>query len=618
MAGSWLPRQDVIVAGESLPTPDAIEFVDSDSVAWQSEYDEATGTARVSAASSSSTLPHLAWVVDSNSGDDTASGDAAHPLRTLAKLQELWAGKRTTGAATLSLLGNFATELLVLQATLGGALTISATPTPQYTGAVGAFQALAAPATDAQLTDAGIGSWAPHVKRRLRLTSGANAGALATVLKDLGGNIARVSQFVSPSTGLAVTPVAGDAYVIETLPTAVGNMHLLMLGSGVVTVKDLAVEPISGTSTYTIAGGGGSANCLIVGCESRGANSWSIGGGSYLTMRGCKTETQLFLGKNGIQGLSGHAAFANVNIQQLGSVRFSGGGSFWQAARLLVNLNGQADYNTDMVFLDVSTGAPVTVAEGSTFTGAGSANGKLWGVNNTGAFYGVQVNAGGHLLWATQPTVASGSGDVSVGGVVQTWAGIAALPRSHYVNPSNGASAGASSGSAGATSNAFWLSPVDQMSTGTAPAEAAGSFTTGISFQVTRTVTCTGVRFYKGGGTSRTFRCKLWNAAGAVLASVDVATTAAGVYVGTFATPQVLSQEAGSGAVYKVSIWEITNSFYSRCATGTPCILPPAATPFLASRAVIVKHLGAFFAGDANPTSEAAGERYPVEPVIID
>lgn len=168
-----------------------------------------------------------------------------------------------------------------------------------------------------------------------------------------------------------------------------------------------------------------------------------------------------------------------------------------------------------------------------------------------------------------------------------------------------------------AASNEWWLSPVTQMNTGTAAGEAAGAFTTGISFVPTRQVTVTGVKFYKAGGTSRTYRAKLWNAAGTVLASVDVATTAAGIYTATFSSPQTIAQESGAGAIYKVSIWETSNSFYTRINSGSPCVLPPAATPFLASRSVLIKHLGAFKAGDADPTSEAAAERYPVEPVIL-
>lgn len=47
MAGSWLPRQDVIVDGETLPTPEAFEFLDSDFLVWEIAYDEATGTVRI-------------------------------------------------------------------------------------------------------------------------------------------------------------------------------------------------------------------------------------------------------------------------------------------------------------------------------------------------------------------------------------------------------------------------------------------------------------------------------------------------------------------------------------------------------------------------------------------
>jgi hypothetical protein len=154
------------------------------------------------------------------------------------------------------------------------------------------------------------------------------------------------------------------------------------------------------------------------------------------------------------------------------------------------------------------------------------------------------------------------------------------------------------------------------MNTGTTAVEAAGSYSSGISFAPTRAITVTGVRFYKAGGTNRTYRCTLWNNAGAALATVDVSTTGAGVYTGTFAAPQNISQEAGGAYTYKVTIWETSGSFYTKITTNSPCLLPPAGTAFLASRSILVKHLGAYAAGNAAPNTEAAAERYPVEPVV--
>ncbi len=388
-------------------------------------------------------LAHLAWVVDSVNGNDANYGDAARPLRTLGQLQQRWESKRASGPATIKLLGSFPTELLVLQATLTSTLAIDADATVQYSGTVDTFQALAAPATDAQLSDLGIGSWAPHVGRRVRLTSGANAGAVAWVQKDLGGNFARISQFINLTTGLGVAAAAGNTFVIETLPTAIGNYHIFMQGPGSVSLSDVGIEPIAGTQSYASVGGGGSALLSMLACETRGANSWSIGGGSYVQLRGCANKAQVFLGKNGIQTIFGHAAFATVNIQQLGSVRWSGAASCFQAARLTVNLNGQSDYNIDLAFFDLSTASCVTIGEGTTFTGAGSANGRLWSVNCTGAAnYGVRTAAGGRHVWATAPTATSGGGNTLVGGVLQTWAAIAGLPQGSYLNPNNGASAG--------------------------------------------------------------------------------------------------------------------------------------------------------------------------------
>lgn len=391
----------------------------------------------------STVITQADWYVDVAAGNDQNAGTVAAPLKTLAELQRRWEAKKTLGATSITLIG-VSTEALILQATLAGALTVSGTPTLIYTGAVGAYQAQAAPANDARLTDAGVvaaGGWGANLQRRLRLTSGASSGAIAWVLKDLGGNVARVSQFIL-MTGVAANPAPGDSYVIETLPVEIGGFQIFMQGGFSVTLQDLSVRPNGTVSSYGSVNGGASSGLLFHKMQTLGANSLNIGGGTYLTMRGCSNVNQLFLGKNGIQNLFGHAAFNTINVQQGGDIRFSGGPCAFQAARLNVNLYGMSDYNVDVAFYDVSTAAPVTIGEGSVFSGSGSASSQLWGINNTGAFYGVNVNAGGRLTWRNQPTISSGTGEALVGGTAQTWAAITALTQSSYLNPNNGACAG--------------------------------------------------------------------------------------------------------------------------------------------------------------------------------
>lgn len=390
----------------------------------------------------STVIAQASWYVDSVNGNDQNAGTVTAPLKTLAELQKRWEAKKTLGATTITLSGA-TTEALTLQATLGGTLTVSGTPTIIYAGTVGAYQAQAVP-NDARLTDAGIGAaggWSANVQRRLRLTSGAGAGAIAWVLKDLGSNVARVSQFVL-MTGAAANPAPGDSYVIETLPVEIGGFQIFMQGGFAVTLQDLSIRPNGTVSSYGSANGGASSGLLLHKLQTLGANSLNIGGGTYMALRGCSNVNQLFIGKNGIQALIGHAAFNTINIQQGGDSRFTGSPCAFQAARLVVSLFGMSDYNVDVAFYDVSTAAPVTIGEGSVFSGAGSGSSQLWGINNTGAFYGVNVNAGGRLTWYNQPTITSGLGNALVGGVIQTWAAITGMTQSSYLNPNNGAVAG--------------------------------------------------------------------------------------------------------------------------------------------------------------------------------
>jgi hypothetical protein len=144
----------------------------------------------------------------------------------------------------------------------------------------------------------------------------------------------------------------------------------------------------------------------------------------------------------------------------------------------------------------------------------------------------------------------------------------------------------------------------------------AGSFTTGIGFQVTQSSVITGVRFYWAGATARTIKCSLWNPAGANVQNVDVATTGVGLYNGTFASPQTIvpapSPGQGPSGNWKISMWEKSGSVYSRF-NGAVAQLP--ALPWLLGPSLFLTQTGFFIAGDANPTSTSA-EKYACEPIF--
>lgn len=89
---------------------------------------------------------------------------------------------------------------------------------------------------------AGITDWTPHVGKRLRITSGTNAGAVTWVLKadphGLGLSVCRTGRWYKKVSGVSqtvlfasVTPVVGDPIAIESLPEV--TSLVLKLGGAV-------------------------------------------------------------------------------------------------------------------------------------------------------------------------------------------------------------------------------------------------------------------------------------------------------------------------------------------------------------------------------------------------
>jgi hypothetical protein len=132
----------------------------------------------------------------------------------------------------------------------------------------------------------------------------------------------------------------------------------------------------------------------------------------------------------------------------------------------------------------------------------------------------------------------------------------------------------------------------------------------------------TGIRFYWHGAAATTVKCVLWSVAGAVLATVNVVTAGAGIYTGTFASPVTCDPVgAGAGAFnrrYVCSVRDIgggTPVYTKYDKTSAPSNCWPA-FPFFGGRRIGWINFALWIAGDAVPTSTAATEVYPVEPVL--
>jgi len=392
-------------------------------------------------------LTQIDWGVSSTTGNDNNVGTAASPLLTLAELARRWNGRSFApgiGTISVALTGDFPTQFIdALVDVSNQRINWTGTPTLQATGVVTAFTATnAATSQDARLADTTTPIvWAAHVQRRVRLTSGANSGAFAWVLADLGANTARVSQFISPTTLAAVSPAVNDTFAIETLGTRIAGIDCLLF-NGVGSVENLAIEADAPGGRLSFAQCPGSASqFLVTGCRMQ-TQQLGFVIGSNPRLNGCSNVATLSSGLATLI-ISGHAAFATVLANQ-GRIIFAVAPSFLQNAQIQANLGAFVSVQAAVGSFDR--------------TGVGSFNvvidvlaqmdntAILWGLNNTNTGGAVQVRSRGGISWnsaGNQPTITSTGGDVVLGGAAAvTWATVAAAAQSSMWNLNNGAMAG--------------------------------------------------------------------------------------------------------------------------------------------------------------------------------
>ncbi len=155
---------------------------------------------------------------------------------------------------------------------------------------------------------------------------------------------------------------------------------------------------------------------------------------------------------------------------------------------------------------------------------------------------------------SSAPTVASGNAAL--------WPNSSDSNKLYYTTPA-GVSAEVGGSSSPAQSDITDLrtamSVVDLANAGATITDGAGSYTYGDIIVPTKAdLVMTGVRVYwPGGHGALTYKLGLYNAAAALVTSVNVSINAAGVYTGTFAAAQTLT----AFKPYRVSAWETSGAW---------------------------------------------------------
>lgn len=408
----------------------------------------AAAISAVQATSQAAYAAQATWFIDPVNGNDSATGlTSGTAIKTEGQRRQRIGSAPILVSTTVTLLGTAAAGDFFNPPLVGPGGYI------YYTGTLGAtvlftgvLTAAAAQSGNnpATVTDSSIPvSWTASglVGKRLRVTSGARAGAVQFIAADLGSKRAMIGDAQIPPKGAfqgfattRVTLQVGDPYVIEQLP-----MWPIAFQSGI------AAEVNGGF--YAKIGWEG-----LNFSKPDGSGSWAVvpnyGTGEVHNFMGCNMSAMAgtfsayaslwdhgFLPDAGHQPLldgcvilsSGSTvcyADPGSDVVLTDGTIFVGASNSGTAFDVLgtVNVYGAAGAG----FIN-SSGDGVRVAPGgflvagSTFYGGST---PLWGSGN--AHYGARVDPAGTVFYSTTPTLTGTSGDAIIGGTAKTWSVIAA------------------------------------------------------------------------------------------------------------------------------------------------------------------------------------------------
>lgn len=177
-------------------------------------------------------------------------------------------------------------------------------------------------------------------------------------------------------------------------------------------------------------------------------------------------------------------------------------------------------------------------------------------------------------------------------------------------------------GPAGATGSVatVWWSIVDMLVLNPPINNAAGGvLTTGCKFHLSKPFVptlFTGVRFHWASGTGRTIKAQIWGPAGSIVAKSAAVTAGPGIKTILFDTPHTIV-DADFFCFLYASISDVSGTDYTSTVESSP--IDPSAKPafsFPGGAGYFINHWGVFISGDNKPTSTAASEKYPVEPIF--
>lgn len=286
-----------------------------------------------------------------------------------------------------------------------------------------------APASGTRASLAGTVDLSQYVGKRVRTTSGAQAGAVTFITSSSGqaGNIGQPFRLSTtpgyvgvPSTS---NPAGGDAFVVEDFETRLSG-YMLDLQGAVVVLRDVRIDPAlvdPGASSRCAMSGSFyySPTSTAFGCDfdlgSRNAGVFGI-----QTLAACRTSgagALVFVGDNRALGLCAQGpVHATDHSHHVANACLHDGAN----AYLHVAAGAVVEDQVHRAFFNV----------GGSYALRLYALGRLYQIHDTGLIWGsgntcttnTVVEAGSVLEYGATPTLDGSGNDLTVGGVVKTWA----------------------------------------------------------------------------------------------------------------------------------------------------------------------------------------------------
>ncbi len=273
--------------------------------------------------------------------------------------------------------------------------------------------------TRAELSENGV-DLSVFVGKRLRVTTGANAGATAFIAEANGQAVftSHFMKLIATGSTPSGNPAPGDSYVIEDFETTLPSYKVRVLGGTVSVLSSLMFNGGYLTSSFEVDGGFGTvfgcdyappdgAPLLLTGSHTQTCCQYSSGaaisllGSSYLRQLSCLCRVPIFVDDGAYV-----AAYYNTHQGPNATLSVSTGAT-------LEDLGHRG-------FFGVGGTAALSVQYVGRYFQLHAAD-LLWGSGNTTTNI-LSVTGGSSVSLFAAPTATGTGGDALIGGVAKTWA----------------------------------------------------------------------------------------------------------------------------------------------------------------------------------------------------